>query len=28
LSRLGRPVRKMIGGKIGWLDESFELATS
>ena len=28
LARLGRPVKKMIGGKIGWLDEGFELATS
>ncbi len=26
LARLGRPVKKMIGGKIGWLDEGFELA--
>ncbi len=28
LARLGRPVKKMIGGKIGWLDEGFELVTS
>ena len=28
LARLGRPVKKMIGGKIGWLDEGFQLATS
>ncbi len=28
LARLGRPVKKMIGGKIGWLDEAFQLATS
>ena len=28
LSRLGRPVKKMIGGKIGWLDEGYELATT
>ncbi len=27
LSRLGRPVKKMIGGRIGWLDEGFDLAT-
>ena len=26
LSRLGRPVKKMIGGRIGWLDEGYELA--
>ena len=25
LARLGRPVKKMIGGRIGWLDEGFEL---
>lgn len=25
LARLGRPVRKMIGGVTGWLDEGFEL---
>jgi len=25
LSRLGRPVKVMIGGVIGWLDEGFEL---
>ena len=28
LARLGRPVKKMIGGKIGWLDEGFELAVT
>jgi rhodanese-related sulfurtransferase len=28
LSRLGRPVKKMIGGVTGWLDEGFELETS
>lgn len=27
LARLGRPVKKMIGGITGWLDEGFELAT-
>lgn len=27
LARLGRPVKKMIGGVTGWLDEGFELAT-
>lgn len=26
LARLGRPVKKMIGGVTGWLDEGFELA--
>ena len=25
LARLGRPVKKMIGGATGWLDEGFEL---
>ncbi len=25
LARLGRPVRKMIGGVTGWLDEGFDL---
>ncbi|MGF1600012.1 MAG: rhodanese-like domain-containing protein [Acidimicrobiales bacterium] len=25
LARLGRPVKKMIGGVAGWLDEGFEL---
>ncbi|HWR85269.1 MAG TPA: rhodanese-like domain-containing protein [Rhodoglobus sp.] len=25
LSRLGRPVKKMIGGATGWIDEGFEL---
>ncbi len=25
-SRLGRPVKKMIGGVTGWLDEGFDLA--
>ncbi|MEO2266737.1 rhodanese-like domain-containing protein [Pseudoalteromonas sp. YIC-656] len=25
LARLGRPVKKMIGGVTGWLDEGFEL---
>ncbi|WP_414932848.1 rhodanese-like domain-containing protein [Vibrio europaeus] len=25
LSKLGRPVKKMIGGITGWLDEGFEL---
>ncbi len=28
LARLGRPVRKMIGGVTGWLDEGFELVTA
>ncbi len=27
LARLGRPVKKMIGGVEGWKDEGFELAT-
>jgi rhodanese-related sulfurtransferase len=27
LARLGRPVKKMIGGVTGWLDEGFELET-
>ncbi|WP_116946931.1 rhodanese-like domain-containing protein [Jiangella endophytica] len=28
LARLGRPVRKMIGGVTGWLDEGFSLTPS
>lgn len=28
LARLGRPVKKMIGGITGWLDEGFALGTS
>ena len=28
LAQLGRPVKKMIGGKTGWLDEGFELVSS
>ncbi|GAB3039414.1 rhodanese-like domain-containing protein [Bowmanella dokdonensis] len=28
LARLGRPVKKMIGGVTGWLDEGFELSTN
>lgn len=28
LARLGRPVKKMIGGKAGWLEEGFDLVTS
>ncbi len=28
LARLGRPVKKMIGGAIGWLDEGFDLISS
>ncbi|WP_129669591.1 rhodanese-like domain-containing protein [Phytoactinopolyspora endophytica] len=28
LARLGRPVKKMIGGVTGWLDEGFELVRS
>ena len=28
LARLGRPVKKMIGGVTGWLDEGFSLITS
>lgn len=28
LARLGRPVRKMIGGLTGWGDEGFELVTA
>ena len=28
LARLGIPVKKMIGGKVGWLDEGFELVSS
>ncbi len=27
LAELGRPVKKMIGGVTGWLDEGFELVT-
>ncbi|MCG9575837.1 rhodanese-like domain-containing protein [Vibrio tubiashii] len=27
LAKLGRPVKKMIGGITGWLDEGFELTT-
>lgn len=27
LARLGRPVKEMIGGVTGWLDEGFALAT-
>ncbi len=27
LAELGRPVKKMIGGVTGWLDEGFELET-
>ena len=27
LARLGRPVKKMIGGITGWLDEGFQLVT-
>lgn len=27
LARLGRPVKKMIGGILGWKDEGFELTT-
>lgn len=28
LARLGRPVKKMIGGVTGWLDEGFDLAAA
>ena len=28
LARLGRPVKKMIGGRMGWLDEGFDLVSS
>ncbi|HAS63664.1 MAG TPA: rhodanese [Vibrio sp.] len=28
LARLGRPVKKMIGGITGWLDEGFDLVAS
>ncbi|HYU83827.1 MAG TPA: rhodanese-like domain-containing protein [Kribbellaceae bacterium] len=28
LARLGRPVKKMIGGVTGWLDEGFDLEVS
>jgi rhodanese-related sulfurtransferase len=28
LAQLGRPVKKMIGGVTGWLDEGFSLVTS
>lgn len=28
LARLGRPVKLMIGGMTGWLDEGFEVAVS
>ncbi len=28
LAALGRPVKKMIGGRLGWLDEGFELVAS
>ncbi|MEM1185892.1 MAG: rhodanese-like domain-containing protein [Planctomycetota bacterium] len=27
LARLGRPVKEMIGGVTGWIDEGFELTT-
>ena len=27
LAKLGRPVKKMIGGATGWLDEGFELSS-
>ena len=27
LARLGRPVKKMLGGNTGWVDEGFALAT-
>ena len=27
LAKMGRPVKKMIGGVTGWLDEGFELVT-
>ena len=27
LAKLGRPVKKMIGGVTGWLDEGFTLVT-
>lgn len=27
LAELGRPVKKMVGGVTGWLDEGFELVT-
>jgi rhodanese-related sulfurtransferase len=27
IARLGRPVKMMVGGITGWLDEGFELAT-
>ena len=28
LAQLGRPVKEMIGGAIGWVDEGFSLVTS
>jgi rhodanese-related sulfurtransferase len=28
IARLGRPVKKMIGGKAGWLDEGFSFVAS
>lgn len=28
LSRLGRPVKIMLGGMTGWIDEGFELVAS
>lgn len=28
LARLGRKVKKMIGGKAGWLDEGFSFVSS
>ena len=28
LARLGRPVKEMIGGSLGWVDEGFELERS
>ena len=28
LADLGRPVKKMIGGRLGWLDEGFDLVAS
>jgi rhodanese-related sulfurtransferase len=27
LARLGRPVKKMLGGMSGWVEEAYEVAT-
>lgn len=28
LAKLGRPVKEMVGGRMGWIDEGFSLVTS